>query len=490
MVVRAEICAYFDDIVGKIDGKIYGHFAEHLGLCVYGGMYVGEQGEIPSINGWRRDVMKLVEALNPPIVRWPGGCFSEYYHWEDGIGPVKDRPLRINWIWHGPEPNMVGTHEFMEFCKMVRTEPLVVVNVRTGTPEEAARWVEYCNSSPEKGEGIRRARNGHPNPFNVKYWGVGNEAWDLGAEHSAKRFVEYAETMREADPQIKLVAVGGHASNLEEWNEAMMKIAGGHFDYIAPHHYDGVLTPGRGKREEAYYANVASSERIVKTAATTADQLDKFLGNRPDVGVALDEWGIWTQTNVGLHQNYNLSDGLVAAAVLNGLQKLCIRVKMACWAQLVNVIGMIQANQQAAWPTPIYHIFRLYGTLCGDLAVKNFVDCGAFDAPRIEGRRGELSQPMNQVPFLDASATKSSEDDRFVIAIVNRHIKREVTCQLNISGLLPGLKTRAYTVNAPDVFTFNTFQERNAISITEKKINRACKSYKLPAHSVTILTYL
>ncbi|HID90924.1 TPA: hypothetical protein EYP44_03085 [Candidatus Bathyarchaeota archaeon] len=295
--------------------------------------------------------------------------------------------------------------------------------------------------------------------------------------------------MREVDPEIKLVAVGGHPGNLEEWNETMLRIAGRHLDYIAPHHYDGVLTPGRGRKEDAYYANVACSERILRTAATTARHLDEFLEDRPEAGVALDEWGIWTQTNVGLHQNYNLSDCLVAAAVLNGLQKLCRRVTMACWAQLVNVIGLIQANERAAWPTPVYHAFRLYGTLCGDLAVKSSVNCGAFDAPAAGDVLWRRIGPLEDVPLLNVSATRDSEGGRFAIAVVNRHIREDIGCELRLSGLPSGLRAKAYTLNGPDVFAFNTFQEPGAVSIAEKEIGGPYKSYAFPAHSVTLLMW-
>jgi alpha-N-arabinofuranosidase len=515
MLEKGEIIANFEKAIGEIDRNIYGHLIEHWGNIIYGGLYVLDK--TPNVGGWREDTLELVRALNPPIIRWPGGIFSQNYHWEDGIGPVKDRPLKMDWFYAKLEPNIVGTHEFLNLCRMVKAEPYVVVNVDNGSPEEAARWVKYCNSSETTKEGKLRANNGHPSPFNVKYWGVGNENWlEAKADYSAKRFIEYAKSMKEVDPEIKLVASGGCGHDGEpgfkHWNKTMLEIAGKYIDYIAPHHYDGIPAedPNLAKcwknanKKDAYYANIVSSERIIKTAAYSARHIDEILGNRSNVGVALDEWGIFKGISFldavrGMMPfEYNLSDGLLAASVLNGLQKLCRRVTMACWALLVNAFGLIRVDEKRAWPTPIYHVLKLYGTLCGNQLVKSFVDCGSFNTKAMPKQmfdtlqligRARARPPMHDVPLLDVSATKNSENNRFVLTIVNRHIEKDIRCRLDLSGLPCGLHSKVYVINAQDALTYNTSENPNAVSIHEKEIGNQLQSYTSPAHSISVLLF-
>ena len=463
---------------GEIDAKIYGHFVEHLGGCVYGGIWADSASRAATVRGMRQDALALIRALRMPVVRWPGGCFSEYYHWEDGIGPVEKRPWRFDWVWKKPEPNAVGTHEFMDFCREVEAVPLVVVNVRTGTPAEAAAWVEYCNGPASSKQGARRAANGAAQPFAVKHWGVGNEAWDLGVEESARRQAAFHDAMKAADPSIEVIAIGSAGWN-DEWNRAMLRIAGGKLDYIAPHHYDGWGRIQDRRTSAHFYANIASAVRIEDTLRRSAQLLDEMLPDRPDVGVALDEWGVWTYSDQGMQHDYDLSDGIVAASAFNAMHRLCKRVRIACWAQLVNCLGMIQANADAAWPTPVYQVFEMYRRLCVGQAVFAEVRCGAFDVD------ASLRPGLSGIPYLDVSALKDGK--RLIIAVINRHAEKDLTASLVLGGAPGGAAVEIETLNGPGMFARNA---PGSLSVTTSKerLPSLPSSYTFPAHSITVLT--
>ena len=477
---EADISADFDTVTGTIDRNIYGHFAEHLGGCIYGGIWAEPGLELPTLRDMRMDVLELVRALRPPNIRWPGGCFSEYYHWEDGIGPVESRPWRFDWKWKKPEPNIVGTHEFVDFCAEVGAEPVVAVNVRTGTPEEAAAWVRYCNSPRTTPDGARRAANGDPEPFAVKLWDVGNESWDLGAEESAQRFLAYHEAMTEADPEAKLVAIGSSGWK-EEWNRTMLQVAGETLDYIAPHHYDGWRVRDLAKGEGHYYANVASACRIEDTMRRTAELLDEMLPHRPEVGVSLDEWGVWTEHKQGLQHNYDLSDGLVAASAFNGMHRLSHRVTMANWAQLVNCLGMIQTDATRVCVTPVYLAFRLYSKHCGGERVESSVRCDSFDVPE------DIRSGLTGLPYLDISATRTPDGNRCVLAVVNRHLTDDIETTLALTGVPDAATVTVHEMNAPECFSLNTLDAPETVTVREQQLYAVPATYRFPAHSLTVV---
>jgi alpha-N-arabinofuranosidase len=476
---NAMITVKLDEPIGEVSRNIYGHFIEHLGACVYGGIWPEPGLDIPQVRGMRRDVMDLIRALKPPVVRWPGGCFSEFYHWQDGIGPVKERPWRFDWAWNKPEPNAVGTHEFMDFCREVGAQPVIAANVRTGTPEEAAAWVRYCNAPASDELGKRRAANGHPEPFRVTFWDIGNEAWDLGAEFSAKRFVEFNDAMKAVDPSIKTVAVGSGSWN-EAWNRTMLQIAGAKLDYIAPHHYDGWGNRDPAAGPEHYYANIASAWRISETARLTCALLDEMLPRRPEVGVSMDEWGIWTRTEQGIHHDYDLSDGLVAASVLNSFQRLCRRMKMANWAQLVNVLGMLSTDETRAWETPVATAFRLYANLCREVAVACDVESDTFVVDE------SLRPGIPKQPYLDVSATKSADGAKLTLCVVNRHRDQAIESKVVIAPAATG-KCAVREMNADHWFAKNGPGEAR-VRIQEKTLDAWPATHTFPAHSVTVMS--
>jgi alpha-N-arabinofuranosidase len=476
---NAVITVKLDEPIGNVSRNIYGHFIEHLGACVYGGIWPQPGLKIPQVRGMRRDVLDLIRPLKPPVVRWPGGCFSEYYHWEDGVGPVAARPWRFDWVWKKPEPNTVGTHEFMDFCREVGAAPVIAANARTGSPDEAAAWVRYCNAPASDAEGKRRAQNGHPEPFGVTYWDIGNEAWDLGVEVSARRFIEFNDAMKRADPGIKTVAVGSHGF-AEEWDRTMLQIAGEKFDFIAPHHYDGWGNRDPAAPPEHYYANIGSAWRISETARKMCALLDEMLPHRPEAGVSMDEWGIWIYHHQGFQHDYDLSDGLVAASVLNSFQRLCRRMKMANWAQLVNCLGMINTDETRAWETPVATVFRLYSNLCREVAVKCDVESDSFVVDE------SLRPGIPKQPYLDVSATKSTDGTQATLCVVNRHRDEDIGCDVSLTRALPG-KCVAREMNAEHWFAKNGPDAPQRVGISEKTLDAWPGKYSFPAHSLTIL---
>lgn len=473
---RALVRVRPDEVVGRVNRNIYGHFTEHIGSCVYGGLWAEKRFAGETVSGIRLDVLEMVRALRPPVDRWPGGCFSEYYHWEDGIGPVRERPVTFDWIWEKPEHNSVGTHEFMEFCRLAGCEPVIAANARTGSADEAAAWVSYCNSPAGTEQGRRRAANGAEEPFGVSYWDIGNEGWDMTAQGYAARAVEFARAMKAADPGIRLVAVGSCAGDMA-WNEVVLRECGEVVDYIAPHHYTGF-----GDRDEdneaSFYDNVACAHAIENTLRGTVELVDRILPNRPDFGVSMDEWGVWWQHNPGYRHNYDVSDGLVAACVLNAMQRMSRRVTMANWAQLVNCLGMIQADALHCAATPVYQVFWLYSNLCLERAIETQVDCGTFP---VDAKVGVGSDK----PLLDAMATSDAGGGTIVVTLANRKRREATRCSVELDGRKPAWAEMWY-LDAAGPFVLNTTAHPSNCRIVHRE-RVDTTGFDLPPHTVAAL---
>ncbi len=361
-----------------ISKDIYGHFSEHLGRCIYGGLYVGEENKlVPHINGMRTDVVNALKNLNIPNLRWPGGCFADTYHWKDGIGPKAERPTIVNsWWGNVTEDNSFGSHEFMELCRQLGTEPYISGNVGSGTVQELSDWVQYMNFQGTSPMSDLRAQNGHPEPFKVKYWGIGNEAWGCGgnmtAEHYAdvyRQYATYVNTSWEKDSRIFKIASGASDDDYH-WTEVLMKeVPHSMLDGIGVHHYSVIDWSKKGSAtdfdEELYFTTMSRAydmERIVRGHATIMDKYD------PDKKVAMmvDEWGGWYDVEPGtnggfLYQQNTMRDAMIAGMTLNIFNNHADRVKMANLAQVVNVLqAVILADEERIILTPTYHVMEMY----------------------------------------------------------------------------------------------------------------------------------
>ena len=356
------------------DRRIFTQFAEHLGNGIYGGLWVGPKSRIPNTRGFRNDVVAALRHLGVPVIRWPGGCFADEYHWREGIGPAARRPVKINTHWGGvTEPNAVGTHEFMDLVEQIGAEPYIAGNVGDGTPRELAEWVEYM-TSPAGSLADERARNGHRAPWAVPYLGIGNELWGCGgnmrAEYAADETRRYATFVKApADTHILKIASGANVDDYA-WTETMMRVAAGQVDALSLHYYTipGGWPPRASATDfdEAGWAEtLAGAWKMDDLIARHSAIMDRYDPSKR-LFLAVDEWGTWYAgdpgTNPGfLRQQNTLRDALVAAIHLNIFARHADRVRMSAIAQMVNVLqAMVLTDGPKMVLTPTYRVFEMY----------------------------------------------------------------------------------------------------------------------------------
>jgi alpha-N-arabinofuranosidase len=360
----------------KINKEIYGHFSEHLGRCIYEGLFVGEHSPIPNVNGMRQDVVEALKNIRIPVLRWPGGCFADEYHWEDGIGPKEKRKKMINTHWGGViEDNSFGTHEFMELCRQLGCEPYINGNLGSGTVQEMQNWVEYITFEGVSPMAELRRKNGREEAWHLKYFAVGNENWGCGgnmrAEFYADQYRRYATYVRNyGSSKIYKVACGANSSDYN-WTDTLMKVAGKYMDGLSLHHYtvpgDSWETKGTATQfnERDFYVTMKKSLFVDELIGKHSKIMDQYDPERR-VGLVVDEWGTWYDvepgTNPGfLYQQNTMRDALVAGIHLNIFNQHSSRMVMANLAQTVNVLqAVILTEGPRMVLTPTYHVFDLY----------------------------------------------------------------------------------------------------------------------------------
>lgn len=360
-----------------INKNIYGHFAEHLGNCIYGGFYVGENTGIPNRNGIRLDVLEALKNLKVPVLRWPGGCFADTYHWKDAIGPKAKRKPIENFTWGGVrENNAFGTHEFLDMCEWLGAEPYLAVNMGGGTVQEAMDWVQYVNHPNGSGYlADLRKQNGRAKPWNVKYWGVGNESWDCGghmtADYYVNEFRKYATMMTSYSNTEGLfrIAVGPGTEDYN-WTETVMsKTPAKRIDGLSVHHYSVINWSAKGSAtafsEEEYFKTMSEAWRMERFITKNCEVMDKY-DPKKRVALIVDEWGGWYNVEPGsnpafLYQQNSMRDAMIAGLSLNIFNNHCDRVRMANLAQTINVLqAVILTNKEKMILTPTYHVMEMY----------------------------------------------------------------------------------------------------------------------------------
>lgn len=358
-----------------INRHIYGHFSEHLGRCIYGGYWVGEDASIPNTRGIRNDVVQALKEINIPNLRWPGGCFADEYHWMDGIGPREDRPKMINTHWGGVvEDNSFGTHEFLDLCEQIGAEPYISANMGSGTVEEMSKWVEYITFDGESPMANLRRKNGREEPWKVKYWGVGNENWGCGGNMTpdfySDLYRQYATFCRDyGDNRLYRIACGANGSDYN-WTETVMKNVGRRMQGLSLHYYTVPKTwENKGSAtifDEAEYFTTIEKTLFMEELITKHSILMDRYDPQKRIGMIIDEWGTWYNvepgTNPGfLYQQNTLRDAIVAGINLNIFNNHCDRVHMANLAQTVNVLQSIAlTDEEKMLLTPTYWVFYLY----------------------------------------------------------------------------------------------------------------------------------
>src|ERR1700712_4942826 len=388
--LQARIKIDSDRRIGEIDPKIYGNFAEHLGRCIEGGLF--EEGSaLSDKNGYRKDVMKAVKDLDVTLMRWPGGNFSSNYNWKDGIGPRDQRPARLEMAWGTVESNRFGTHEFLDYVEALGIEPYVCANLGTGSWTEAQQWVEYCNVADGTAMTKLRQQNGRDKPWNVKYWGLGNEMdgpWQMGhrtAEDYGKFALEAAKLMKWTDASVKLIAAG--SSNFRDgidwvgWNREVLAYLKDHIEYLSLHMYVG-------NAANDYYEFMAVSNQLDDRIKTAAGLIRAALGGlRPanPIYIAFDEYNVWYRargnTQRGrkiLEEHYNLEDALVIASMLNTFVNNADTIKIANMAQIVNVIAPIFTSEKGMFLQTIFHPLQLFSKNTRGAALQTYLECPTY----------------------------------------------------------------------------------------------------------------
>ena len=483
-------------IEAEIDPLIYGSFIEVLGRCIYGGIWDEYNQNVPLIHGGlREDVLQEVRNLKVTIIRWPGGCFSDVYHFKNGIGPRESRKKEKNdhWHWYGPKigpehDNHFGSDEYMLFLREVGAQPFININFGTGTPEEAAQWVEYMNGDTSTEYGALRAQNGHPEPYNVKIWGIGNEIyghWEPGhmnAEQYAYRFLEFAKAMRAVDPSIKLVAVGADF-DYPEWNKTVLKIAGDEIDYLSHHVYiPGKVAATLSNSMKHFYNIIAGAfemERRIQWVETSIADVMKH----KQIPISFDEWNAMWNIRQHYEGYYTLRDGLFAASVFEMLHRHANTVKLATQAQLVNVIPMIVTSDTDVYHNPIYLAFQLFSTYAERFLVSYSVTCDTHLNPKY----GNITE--TEIPYLGCSVTINEAKDKLVIIGINRHHAHDLPTTISISNFDPDSTAQIFELNGPHHSAYNFFDKKDEVRIQKKEFTEASTqfTYTFPAHSVTAI---
>ena len=493
----------------KINKEIYGQFAEHLGSCIYGGLWVGENSQIPNINGYRKDVFEALKALQIPVLRWPGGCFADEYHWRDGIGPRSERPSMKNNNWGGTiEDNSFGTHEFLNLCELLGCEPYISGNVGSGTVEELAKWVEYMTSEEGTPMAKLRKENGRANPWKVKYLGVGNESWGCGGnmrpEYYSDLYRRYSVYCRNYDGN-KLYKIASGASDYDyNWTKVLMERIGQRMDGVSLHYYTcSGWTGSKGSAtqfdNDQYYWALAKCLEIEDVIKKHKDIMDKA-DPKHKVDLLVDEWGTWWDEEPGtipghLYQQNALRDAFVAALSLNVFHRHTDRVKMANIAQIVNVLqSMILTDQEGTGHmvlTPTYHVFQMYTPfqeatyLPIDIQTETMQVSKAYFKEQATGKNtGERS-----LPIVSATAAKTL-DGSIVIALINIALDKSQTLDIQLEGTVAKTVT-GRILTSKNAADYNDFQNPTKVAPVEfkdAKLKKGTLNVKLPAKSLVVLT--
>jgi alpha-N-arabinofuranosidase len=490
----AKIKIDLDRKLGVVDRNLFGGFIEHLGRCIYGG--ISEEGSaLSDEQGHRTDVLAALRALHLPLLRWPGGNFASGYHWQDGIGPVEQRPRRLNLSWLMEESNRFGTDEFIRYCRLLNAEPYLCVNLGSGMLDEAQAWVEYCNGTGNTSWANLRRQHGHPEPYRVTYWGLGNElygSWQIGAvsaEDYVKRAREAAKLMKWTDPSIKLVSCGQAGWN--DWDRVVLEGLAPYIDFHSIHLYTG--SPG-------YYPNVFAphqAERALRICQGMIEQVRYEQRIQHPIRVAYDEWNVWYRERgpgSALEEQYDLSDALAVAAYLNSFIRHCRTVGIANLAQMVNVIAPIFTRPDGLFLQAIYHPFWLYSTLSHELALDVFVECEQYHLTAEEEQaagswHGHRVADLGPFNLLDVTATCDAAGRQISIAVVNRDRERAHTATLQFADAVVAVGVDVHEITGADPTARNSFEEPEAVTVQQRPLEQRGPSfeYTFPAHSITLL---
>ena len=492
MTTTHKATVLLDEPIDVISPYLHGQFAEHLGELVYDGVWVGEDSPIANTGGIRNDVVDALRPLKLPVVRWPGGCFADVYHWRDGIGPREQRPMRVNAHWGmAPEPNAFGTHEFMRLCELIGSEPYFAGNVGSGAPRELAEWVEYCNFAGESALADERRANGQAEPFGIKYWGVGNENWGCGGsmtpEYYADLFLRYRSFVFDYPGTEVFAIASGPLSGDWDWTRRF-------FERACNSYWDRrKLIHGFGAH---YYCNTAGASATDYTPDEWLELLAKaraaagiIVGHRaimdafdPErhIKLFLDEWGTWHPVQAGkpergLYQQNTMRDALVAALTLGVFNHHADKLHMANVAQMVNVLqALLLTEGDQCIKTPTYHVFDLYRPHRGATAVRLVTESESISdgGPSAEDCRKCYLDTDADITLKVLEASASIRDGVICVTVCNAHPSEPIEMELAVRGATLG-DVEIVTLTGADYLAHNTFDRPEAVTLSSPQTVQA-----------------
>jgi len=453
--------------IAPLDRNLFGSFLEHLGRAIYGGIY-DPGSKLSDANGFRKDVLDEIHQLGVPIIRYPGGNFVSGYNWLDGVGPKQSRPRVLDKAWDSLNSNQFGTNEFMAWCKAVGTLPLMGLNFGTGTAEQAAALVEYCNIDKGTKWSDLRRQHGIAEPHNVKHWCLGNEMdgpWQIGhmsADEYGLKAADAARQMRAVDPSLKLIACGSSGPFMPtylEWDRAVLEQCYEYVDGLSLHRYFGNDDRETGGDTSKYLAMNLSMERQIAETVAVCDMVRGHKHSPKKLWLSFDEWNVWYRANKGddvdghrteaphlLEEIYNLEDALLVGGLINTLIRNADRVKIACLAQLVNVIAPVMTNSDGMFRQTIYYPYSWALQYAKGEVLNLLVDCGGYSVTGFDN-----------VPYVDAAATFDESGKAVTLFVLNRDLTKPHHLELQWQDQAPAKTVRAWLLTGDDLKASNNF---------------------------------
>ncbi len=488
-VASATISVRIDHPIGTINPNIYGHFTEHIGGVIYDGIWVGKGSGIPNIGGIRKELVGYMKRINPPVIRWPGGCFADRYHWMDGIGPAEKRPKRYGRWSDVTEPNTFGTHEFVQFCRLVGAEPYFAGNVGTGTAEEFQAWIEYCNApAGSTTYAEMREKNGSREPFSVKYWGVGNESWGCGGtfvpEDYCTEYRKFTTWLPGYGKELYLIGCGPSGNDVgwtRRFFEKFQRAAP--MNGWAPHYYCGSAGNALEFSEDQWFELIARGAEMEKLILDQWEALGQFDPHH-DIKLVVDEWGCWHPAGTEINRAHlfeqmsTLRDAEVAAITLDIFNRHCDKVAMANVAQLVNNLhSLFLADGAKFVATPNFYVYEMYKVHQGATGVRM-----ELSGPSCEYK---LGQETKRFPSLVGSA--SMRGKTLHLSVVNTSVRDAVEASIDLGAAK--LKSGKQTVlTHRDIHAHNTFEKPNeVVSVTSPLTITGPLQHTFPPAAITML---
>ncbi len=490
----ARVTIDTDDVIAEIPRTIFGGFAEHLGRCIYGGIYDPESKHADQ-HGLRKDVLDALREMQLSVMRWPGGNFVSNYFWQDGVGPRAERPRRRELAWQSIETNQFGTNEFVDFCRELKIEPMLAVNLGTGTTADAARYVEYCNAPPGTELADLRGKHGYPRPHAVKYWCLGNEMdgpWQIGqltAEDYAKKAREAAKIMRLTDPSIQTIVCGSSGpwmKTFPQWDRTALELCWEYANFLSLHNY-----ATNWENDTASFLGYANEfEHHIDTLATVLRETKQKLGAKHDIYLSQDEWNVWYKDRKFdggwrvapplCEETYNLEDALVVAQWLNVFLRKCDVLKMACIAQVVNVIAPLKTRGDDLLRESTFYPFVMYAQHARGKSLRPKVDVATISTKR-----------FGDVPLLDVAATVDDATKKAAVFLVHRGQTETLNVEISFRGAnAPAKVAASRQIWGLDPKASNSFERPDVVAPREvgaMPLKNGSLRLKLPPLSVSVI---